>query len=809
MLTPTLRKWTELLFAEKADIFAKMSLTQNKEERDSVRKSLAWKYWITEWSITSLIARETMRRMKNWEWTQSSSQTWEIDFIWIEWDWIDENPTQSVQESTQTRVYVITTLSEFTEKMREDIIEEFWDAVRDSTSDSMYDYYLDIEALSEYYNIEPSILEQFLRNRYSWLWTKLDELKNGRVLSEEDKLNIRLYIVSWCDEKDKKTRRKEMAKKYWVSIRVISAITAWKLDENVGGKILKKDDAQIKGFIIPEIELEPVVETLQTNNNQAEQDSLISIWDEQEDSKNNEWEQTVSKIDAVYIKDLVFEYNLQDDEQRWAFLQHVFDLFPDANIDDVKKIIPDFPDDTKHENTKRSGEWMWALVNYNNEIKNKWRQKLKEFIDENTDKEKRATMKVLCLPWVECLEIPLYLELGFKPENIVWVESANVDPKNLKPDDIEWLKKDAIHFGISFELTKKCIREILSRKFLNNASRYWIQTRIWMLEKVLEIEETTFDVVSLDFLGPISKNTTDILTKIKTSTKTLILMNYLAKREGTISKNILNFWEYLWELSEAPISKWYIPFILKADAKVGDRDSAVVNLIEGYIWSSVRWTNYFDYRYWIPWKLPLKEISTEYNRLLQVWKIDQLSITSNLSAQAKLVIWYYRSLFVQKMQSDMNNLLEKRNRTERMNHYYFEKPLTSCFYWTPFTSHIWQYKYISRVWKGPGSPFFTDLIVLERPDSDNHLLDDYVSYFTDFLATAIQAKWEVDFWLEWKQGKWIYMYYKKKKWFSRKSLAWMPFHLIYDSNQWKFHNRSILENECPNRYTEKRVQITI
>jgi hypothetical protein len=50
-------------------------------------------------------------------------------------------------------------------------------------------------------------------------------------------------------------------------------------------------------------------------------------------------------------------------------------------------------------------------VNYNNEIKNKWRQKLKDFIDENTEKEKRKNMKVLCLPGVECLEIPLYIEL--------------------------------------------------------------------------------------------------------------------------------------------------------------------------------------------------------------------------------------------------------------------------------------------------------------------------------------------------------------------------------------------------------------
>jgi len=39
--------------------------------------------------------------------------------------------------------------------------------------------------------------------------------------------------------------------------------------------------------------------------------------------------------------------------------------------------------------------------------------------------------------------------------------------------------------------------------FQKNATKYGIQTRIGKLEKILETEETVFNVVSLDFLGPV------------------------------------------------------------------------------------------------------------------------------------------------------------------------------------------------------------------------------------------------------------------------------------------------------------------
>ena len=220
----------------------------------------------------------------------------------------------------------------------------------------------------------------------------------------------------------------------------------------------------------------------------------------------------LSEEDRVFIQEFAWSFDLNNNEQRALFLQDIFDLFPEATLDDVKRVLPDFPDDAVHANTKRSGEWMWALMNYNNEVKNKWRQRLKEFIDENADPAKRATMKVLCLPWVECLEIPLYLELWFRPENIVWVEAWIV----------QWRKDQA-----------------LIARFQANAAGYWIQTRIWKIEKVLETEETVFDVVSLDFLGPISPVTKEIIWVIKYSKRVILLTNFLWKREGEEMKESL------------------------------------------------------------------------------------------------------------------------------------------------------------------------------------------------------------------------------------------------------------------------------
>lgn len=178
--------------------------------------------------------------------------------------------------------------------------------------------------------------------------------------------------------------------------------------------------------------------------------------------------ETLSVEDIDFIADFFSTCDWEDKTEIEEYEASIIDIFPGLTITDITKLI-------QRDNIQERGEGMGALVNYDNAIKNKWRQTLKEFIDENTDSEKRKDMKVLCLPGMECREIPLYLELGFCPENIVGVEAGIVKGK---------------------------INAEVIRKFKENAEKYGIQTRIEKLEKILEKEDMTFDVVSLDFLGP-------------------------------------------------------------------------------------------------------------------------------------------------------------------------------------------------------------------------------------------------------------------------------------------------------------------
>ena len=55
-------------------------------------------------------------------------------------------------------------------------------------------------------------------------------------------------------------------------------------------------------------------------------------------------------------------------------------------------------------------------------------------------------------------------------------------------------------------------------------------------------ENTVFDVVSLDFLGPISPITSDIIQLIKTQKRSLLLTNFLGRRE---SQRIQDFYHQM------------------------------------------------------------------------------------------------------------------------------------------------------------------------------------------------------------------------------------------------------------------------
>lgn len=141
-----------------------------------------------------------------------------------------------------------------------------------------------------------------------------------------------------------------------------------------------------------------------------------------------------------------------------------------------------------------------AHIEYDNEVKNKWRAAVAETINEAIPLHKRAKMKVLCLPgkeWVEVTQI--YLALGFKPENI---------------------------YGVEREYS---VREDFEAKAESLGCNPYFGT----LDAFLDQNQDSFDFVSLDFLGPLGTDKERIISKLKLSSReAYVLINHMAQRES-------------------------------------------------------------------------------------------------------------------------------------------------------------------------------------------------------------------------------------------------------------------------------------
>jgi hypothetical protein len=156
-------------------------------------------------------------------------------------------------------------------------------------------------------------------------------------------------------------------------------------------------------------------------------------------------------------------------------------------------------------------------ANYDNPTKQLWREKWKQFLAKHVLPGEREKMKVLCLPGKKCLEIPLYLELGFNPKNITGVEGGD---------------------------------EAAKSEFHSNAYRYGIVSKLGRLETILEYDPSIYDIVSLDFTGPLSHTCLEIVKKIpiapasncQYNTKSYFMINLLAKREQYKDQLCLDFY---------------------------------------------------------------------------------------------------------------------------------------------------------------------------------------------------------------------------------------------------------------------------
>ncbi len=146
-------------------------------------------------------------------------------------------------------------------------------------------------------------------------------------------------------------------------------------------------------------------------------------------------------------------------------------------------------------------------VDYTFSIKMKWRQLWGEFLDRTVPKELRAGLKILCLPSAQVEnEVKLYLDLGFRAENITGVEGGGEEARS---------------------------------KFLVNAARFGINPVIGRLEDLTPQFKDPFDIVSYDFVGPFSESSKKILEHTPIAERAWILTNFMGAREpGNIQGDI-------------------------------------------------------------------------------------------------------------------------------------------------------------------------------------------------------------------------------------------------------------------------------
>lgn len=154
-------------------------------------------------------------------------------------------------------------------------------------------------------------------------------------------------------------------------------------------------------------------------------------------------------------------------------------------------------------------------TDYDNITKGKWRDCWGAFLAKNIPASMRPKKRIICMPGRACLEIPLYLKLGFDPKNIVGVEGY----------------------------------EPYKTEFLHNARQYGIVARLGRLEGGMLTEDVLpYDIVSYDFTGPFCGTTREILRETflapawgtHLNTDVLLMINVMGKREPTGAQDVLD-----------------------------------------------------------------------------------------------------------------------------------------------------------------------------------------------------------------------------------------------------------------------------
>ena len=357
-------------------------------------------------------------------------------------------------------------------------------------------------------------------------------------------------------------------------------------------------------------------------------------------------------------------------------------------------------------------EW-WAHIDYNNEIKIKWRKKLKEFLLERTTPKERRKMKVLCLPWKMWHEvIEIYLDLWFMPENIIW-----------------------------FEKDESAIPDFISNK------PKWCRHETVDINKYLKTTSEEFDVISLDLLWPMSPAYEEIFKNIIPWKKMYLLVNMMWKREQKIMQTRMQELDWIARsIGKAVTWSWIFAAFNWTQSRINDwinnhreissvRNESLALHLQGIIWMNRKYTNLFSNA------------------------INKLPNLKWLEDKSKVDLVINLSLY---MLNSIETLLIDSN-VPRASNFWINMHwlLNRCLRHNPFVTHIKKYKYISRVWK-TSSPFVSDLLELTVPEDIFYSSKNTIMFFINCLKHYIPM---FENWFDWKT--WFFSI--SRKWVIKKT----------------------------------------
>ena len=149
-----------------------------------------------------------------------------------------------------------------------------------------------------------------------------------------------------------------------------------------------------------------------------------------------------------------------------------------------------------------------VYADYDNPTKIKWRECWFDFVDKHYPMARRANARILCLPSIEPQrEIDGYIRLGFDPRNIIAVE------RDRRIGDL----------------------------FRERCAKLGAQAVIGDLLEVVPKLKERLDVVSLDFLGPLSEGTSRIFNQLPLSEDAVVLANVMGRREQRKIQDTLRY----------------------------------------------------------------------------------------------------------------------------------------------------------------------------------------------------------------------------------------------------------------------------